>query len=209
VNTRAMGSRKDITSDKPVEMKIAIQYWTQAVRQKLSSDTACKFEQVLTVLLYEEKIKDHWHPENPLKGQAHRSLSLDRIGRPEPVLLKAGIAVGLNNIFDVFPSSMESVWMWINPGEVVVRTYYAFAREPTEEVLFKHALPADKVDFVHLSKLKAPHHSEEFWQDYTRQKRAPSPTNEFFSNKGTVEWKRDAQPTNLLIRDPNGLSIQA
>lgn len=186
-----MGSKKE-TTEKPIELLVAVQYWCQIVRPKLStSELANKFELTLTALLH-EKINNHWHPENPRKGQAHRSISLDRMGKPDPVLIKAGLVVGLRNIFDVFPSSMESVWMWVDPGEVVVRTFYAFTQRPTEEVLHRQ-LPSPSVDTfarpiarhfkpeLILAKSSPPHHSDEFWQEQARIRRTPSPTDTFTS----------------------------
>jgi len=230
-----MGSKKE-TTEKPIELQVAVQYWTQIVRQKLSNELASSFEQVLTAL-FQEKINNHWHPENPRKGQAHRSVSLDRMGKPDPVLVKAGLAVGLRNIFDVFPSSMESIWMWVDPGEVVVRTFYAFTQRPTEEVLHRQAVDslvqgALKPELM-LARSSPPHHSDEFWQEQARIRRSPSPDpnnfvslptspvfrlrvnhqtfnthlNQSYDQGSPVLWKKNE--ADAVWKDPNSVSIQA
>jgi len=149
---------------------VAAQYWSHVVRLKnYPKETVQKFERAFTTAFYEDKINKHWHTDSPQLGQAFRSLSLDRVAKPDPVLVKAGLAAGILNIYDVLPAHMESVWMWCNPGEVVVKVCSSVDRTK-EEVLYK---PKPQLK---ASPLKdAPlHHSEEFWQEKTRN-RPPSP----------------------------------
>jgi len=162
-----MGSK----SNEIVEISVAAQYWCHLVRLKSKSNaTVQKFEQAFTAIFYEDKINKHWHTDSPQKGQAFRSLSLDRVAKPDPVLVKAGLVAGILNIYDILPAHMESVWMWCNPGEVVVKVCSSVDRTK-EEVLYK---PKPQLKASPLKDAPA-HHSEEFWQEKTRN-RSPSPS---------------------------------
>jgi len=161
-----MGSK----SNEIVEINVATQYWCHLVRLKnFPASTIQKFEEAFSTLFYETKINKHWHTESPQKGQAFRSVSLDRISKPDPVLRKAAEAAGITNVYDILPAHMESVWMWCNPGEVVVKVCSTMDRTK-EEVLYK---PRPQLKATPLQ--DAPlHHSEEFWQEKTKN-RSPSP----------------------------------
>jgi len=172
-----------------VELNVAVAFWSKLVRQKLSVAAAATFEKTFSVVLYEEKIKNHWFPETPSKGQAFRSVSLDRLARPDPVLLKACNVIGLHNIFDLLPSAIESLWMWVDPGEVSVKICRPSQRE-VEEVLWKREevrpvrppppvnnklAPATPLRVAPRPASPPSHHTEEFWQDQVARRRSPSP----------------------------------
>jgi len=127
-------------------------------------------------LMYEEKIKNHWYPETPNKGHAHRSISLDRLSKPEPILLRAATAVGINvaELLSCVPTHVESIWMWVDPGEVTVRVF-SFTEKPREETLFKLVR---KPQLKPTPQKNTPiHHMDEFWQNQIR--RSPSPPSAF------------------------------
>jgi hypothetical protein len=90
------------------------------------------------------KITDHWYPEMPSKGQAYRSLSIDKKAHIDPILLKAASLVGIENLSAYF-SKLDSVLMWIDPDVVLVRvTYAGYANIPPEDKVLYRSSPTTK-----------------------------------------------------------------
>jgi len=92
------------------------------------------------------KIKDHWYPEQPTKGQGYRSLSLDKRAHSDPLLQKAAVTAGLSDPFVSYFKDTESIIMWIDPDAVVVRLCYTpyIPIPPDEKVLYRSVLPTVK-----------------------------------------------------------------
>jgi hypothetical protein len=101
----------------------------------LPKDRIVLFQQNMNSLIY-KKIKDHWFPDSPLKGQAYRSVSLDMYGRLDPLLEQAAKASGISDLFGCF-SYVESIVMWIDPFEVAVRTHWTYSQGGKEQVIYK------------------------------------------------------------------------
>ena len=70
----------------------------------------------LTELLT-QKIKDHWYPDNPQRGQAYRCVILDKTTQVLDPLLT--VALVLNNIKFPYVNWPEDMTLWIDPDEVV------------------------------------------------------------------------------------------
>uniref|UniRef100_A0A6B2LFX1 Anti-proliferative protein domain-containing protein n=1 Tax=Arcella intermedia TaxID=1963864 RepID=A0A6B2LFX1_9EUKA len=101
----------------------------------MSKEVAALFEKNLFELLV-KKIKDHWFPEKPLKGQGYRAVVLDKYGHLDPILDQSAKLSGISNLYSCF-SYVESIVMWIDPDEVAVRTYWAYSQGGKEQVIYK------------------------------------------------------------------------
>lgn len=74
-----MANNVQIAKAKPwtKELHMSVKWWraqlatTTPSKARLSIDTLNKFENALSSLL-EERLQGHWHPENPIQGQALR-----------------------------------------------------------------------------------------------------------------------------------------
>jgi protein Tob/BTG len=64
------------------------------------------------------KFRSHWYPEVPTKGSGFRCIRIN--GKMDPIIEKAGVAVGLNSIVlrKMLPQELT---MWIDPDEVSYR----------------------------------------------------------------------------------------
>ena len=64
------------------------------------------------------KFRSHWYPEVPTKGSGFRCIRIN--GKMDPIIEKAGVAVGLNSIVlrKMLPQELT---MWIDPEEVSYR----------------------------------------------------------------------------------------
>ena len=69
----------------------------------------------LTELLT-QKIRDHWYPDNPQRGQAYRCVILDKTTQVFDPLLT--VALVLNNIKFPYVNWPEDMTLWIDPDEV-------------------------------------------------------------------------------------------
>jgi len=130
-----MVSRISESSSANVEFDAAVGWWKTQLKSMLCDETILKFECSLRRCIL-EKLSFHWFPETPRKGQAYRSISLDRIGRLDPILRTACHEAKISNIFDYFPY-VDSITMWIDPGEVAVKTFWNYAKGGTEEIVYK------------------------------------------------------------------------
>jgi hypothetical protein len=81
----------------------------------------------------------------PSKGQAYRSLSIDKKAHIDPILLRAASNVGIEN-FAAYFSKLDSVLMWIDPDVVVVRiTFAGYVNIPPEDkVLYRSSITSNK-----------------------------------------------------------------
>lgn len=61
----------------------------------------------------QEHLKDHWYPDNPLKGNAHRCIRMHK--GLDPLVAKAAIESGIKpqSLQLLFP---EELTVWIDPG---------------------------------------------------------------------------------------------
>jgi len=121
-------------------------WWSDFLKKysSLSVETVKKFEICLRELII-VKITDHWYPERPAKGQAYRSLSIDRKAHVDPLLVKAAHSAGIENFLSFF-SKLESVLMWIDPDLVLVRVVYAgyINIPPEDKVLYRNSYSPTK-----------------------------------------------------------------
>jgi hypothetical protein len=123
----------------------AVWWWGDFLKKSstLSLEQIKKFENSLReqVIL---KITDHWYPEMPSKGQAYRSLSIDKKAHIDPILLRAASLVGIEN-FSAYFTKLDSVLMWIDPDVVVVRvTFAGYVNIPPEDkVLYRSSISAN------------------------------------------------------------------
>lgn len=68
-----------------IEISLAVSHLCKFFSATSSPDLVSKFEQQLTEIL-KERYEGHWDPDNPIKGNAYRSISyFDRI---DPVILQ-------------------------------------------------------------------------------------------------------------------------
>jgi hypothetical protein len=106
-------------------------------KSSLNLEIVKKFEEVLRELVI-EKIYDHWYPELPAKGQAYRSLSVDKKAHIDPILSKAAASVGIENFINYF-NKVDSVLMWVDPDVVLVRIAYTgyTSVPPEDKVLYR------------------------------------------------------------------------
>lgn len=66
----------------------------------------------------------------------NRSISIEKFAPPDPLLRKACADIGITDVMSCLPKYTESIHMWIDPGEVIVRTTWSYCPGGTEEVLF-------------------------------------------------------------------------
>lgn len=71
------------------------------------------------VELMKQKFSGHWHPEQPDRGQAFRSICCDRLCL-DALLEKAAARTGMRDIRQRFSADTE-ILMWCDPGNVTVR----------------------------------------------------------------------------------------
>jgi len=111
----------------------AVRWWGDFLKKSLGLEILKKFENSLRENLI-IKLKDHWYPELPFKGQGYRSVSLDKKGPCDPVLQKAAVSAGISESLVSFLKDVESILIWIDPDVVVVRLCYTgFLNMPPEE----------------------------------------------------------------------------
>jgi protein Tob/BTG len=117
-------------------------------KSSLSLESVKKFEEVLRDLII-TKISDHWYPENPAKGQAFRSLSIDKKAHIDPILSRSATSVGIENLLGYF-TKVDSVLMWIDPDLVVVRvSYTGYTNVPAEDkVLYRSTLGSSPTKLI-------------------------------------------------------------
>jgi len=146
-NTLTSSSSSDLTLSSPsvpstssfpwtMEVLKAVNWWKSQLCQNGSvpMDKANVFEKRLLEGIV-KKIQNHWFVEEPARGQAYRSISLDILGRPDPLLQVATLAANITNLHESFPY-IESLTMWIDPGLVAVKTYWTYAKAASEEVIY-------------------------------------------------------------------------
>jgi len=124
----------------PYEIVVAATWWRHVVvkHKDITPNKADKFYDALIALL-SERLFSHWYPEEPLKGQAYRSISFDTMNGVDSVLMKActGAQISFSSLRTMFPATIEHVIMWINPGEVVLKVYSNSPRRSQEEILYE------------------------------------------------------------------------
>jgi len=113
---------------------IGIKWWKENLDQSLPSQICNMFEACLYKYIV-KKYSNHWFINNPLKGQGYRSISFDRCGRPDPLLVQVAEELKLE-LQSVFPKYLESCTMWIDPDSVIVKSFWSYSNKATEEILF-------------------------------------------------------------------------
>ncbi|XP_037322683.2 protein BTG3 [Pungitius pungitius] len=84
---------------------------------KLESHKIDLFVERLAVAL-QEKLKGHWYPEEPSKGQAYRCIRMNSFHKQDPEVLRACRESGVQ--FNDLRLSPE-LTLWVDPGEVSCR----------------------------------------------------------------------------------------
>jgi protein Tob/BTG len=135
LSTTTLSSTEQSTSKSQLISAVdaAVWWWGDFMRKSsLSLDAVKKFEEVLRDLIV-TKISAHWYPDNPAKGQAFRSVSIDKKARIDPLLSRSATSVGIDNLLAYF-TKVDSVLMWIDPDVVIVRVAYSgYTNIPPED----------------------------------------------------------------------------
>nr|XP_014294696.1 protein BTG4-like [Halyomorpha halys] len=80
-----------------------------------------------------EKFRNHWYPNNPIKGNAYRCIRISRSSKREPLLEDCCAACGIN--YNEFLRRLPPEFtIWIDPNEVSYRL--GEKRNPTTLVSF-------------------------------------------------------------------------
>lgn len=102
------------------EVRSAIKFLTEVLSRnsKVSDEKIQTFKDTLEQLII-ARFENHWHPNEPLKGNAFRCINIETTGI-DPVLLKATKASGISPLvlLEIFPGGLA---LWIDPGEVSCR----------------------------------------------------------------------------------------
>jgi len=98
------------------EVKAAVEYWGQFVPE-VQRDAFLKHLSAELTIEYQK----HWHETEPHRGSAFRSIKCDGYG-VDPRLTKVAESSGVQKA--AFP---KNVVMWVNPGEVKVRSEGSWA----------------------------------------------------------------------------------
>jgi len=113
------------------ESESAASWWAQQLN-KLSSSSSSNppptlpneivqsFQKSLAHLL-RQKYQGHWYPENPLRGNAFRSIFLlPPLGKLDNLLVQAAHLAGVPDLLERIPQCQE-LTMWVDPGSVIVK----------------------------------------------------------------------------------------
>jgi hypothetical protein len=133
----------------------AVWWWGDFLKKSsLPLDVGKKFEDVLRELII-QKISDHWYPDMPAKGQAFRSLLVDKKAHVDPLLSKAATTVGIDSFLSYF-SKVDSVLMWIDPDVVIARIAYTgySAVPPEDKILYRSNLGTSNLKITSAKPLK-------------------------------------------------------
>jgi hypothetical protein len=85
-----------------------------------------------------------------IKYLTYRSVTYDLCVKPDPLLLAAAQDAQLD-ICTMFPNILENAVMWIDPGEVVVRTTWTYSHRGTEEILYPSDLKNNNMNLNSIS----------------------------------------------------------
>jgi hypothetical protein len=148
-------SSSTVKSQLQAAVDAAVWWWGDFLKKSsLPLDVGKKFEDVLRELII-QKISDHWYPEMPAKGQAFRSLLVDKKAHVDPLLSKAATTVSIDNFISYF-SKVDSVLMWIDPDVVIARIAYTgySAVPPEDKILYRSNLGTSNLKIVSVKPLK-------------------------------------------------------
>ncbi|NWI73643.1 B910 protein, partial [Dryoscopus gambensis] len=114
------------------EIAAAVFFVTKLVKRegKLGKEEVEKFAARLTTVLF-EKYKNHWHPDNPWRGQAFRCIRINKQQPWDPLLDQACAESGVDFTKLGLP---EELTVWVDPFEVSCR--YGERNEPFTVVCF-------------------------------------------------------------------------
>jgi len=127
-------------SDKqvPEEVVMGARWWRAQIGkgENVTTSQADLFCEALIHQL-EKHIRGHWYPEEPLRGQAYRAISLDTMNEVDASLVRSARRAGVQ-LERCFPDTIEHIIMWIDPGEVVIKIYDD-KRHAVEETIFERS----------------------------------------------------------------------
>jgi len=129
---------KNIHDAVPEEIVVGARWWRSQISKSdavTSAQADLFFESLVATV--SASIKGHWYPEEPLRGQAYRAISLDTMNEVDAVLVKSAHRAGVT-LERCFPSTIEHIIMWIDPGEVVIKIYDD-KRHAIEETIFERS----------------------------------------------------------------------
>lgn len=105
------------------EIESAVTFLTRLISKNnetilpVNEETVGLFRRKLCQLL-EEKFRNHWFPEKPIKGQAFRCIRFNENNRRDPIVEKACIECGID--YDSLRLPLE-LTLWVDPNEVTCR----------------------------------------------------------------------------------------
>jgi hypothetical protein len=115
------------------EVFVAADWWaSKIVQHDLTQEQLTKFKTELRHQLF-LKYEGHWYKDDPLRGNAYRSITFDKQrNQIDDVLLAAAKAATINNLSQRLGPC--GVIMWVDPGEVAVQY---FSKQGTLATLYK------------------------------------------------------------------------
>jgi protein Tob/BTG len=106
------------------EIESAVNFLTRLIAKSndssllITQESIDSFSKKLCQLL-EEKFRDHWFPEKPIKGQAYRCIRINENNRRDPIVEKACRECGIR--YDELKLPLE-LTLWVDPNEVTCRS---------------------------------------------------------------------------------------
>ena len=101
------------------QIKAAADFLTQFIENCIHPETiesSDRLRRCLTRLLT-EKLTGHWYPNDPQRGQAYRSICLDKTAQVfDPLLTQALV---MNNLRLPYANWPQEMTLWIDPDQVV------------------------------------------------------------------------------------------
>lgn len=131
------------------EARAAAEWWSSILtKQGLANESSqiAKFQTSLQHLM-ESKYTGHWYEAQPWRGNAYRSIAVDRRSKPYKIDEMLTIAAESAMIMDL-PTRLMPIYthvtMWVDPGECTVRyAMHGSKQETTLTVFSKGNLPVN------------------------------------------------------------------
>ena len=98
------------------EISKAAEFLAKLLPSTITEASRDRFRQILC-LNFRQKFESHWNPENPMIGNAYRSILIHN-GMIDPLLLNAAEQAGITNIARSLPLDFV---IWIDPFNVSYR----------------------------------------------------------------------------------------
>eukprot|EP01128_Nolandella_sp_AFSM9_P008754 TRINITY_DN542_c0_g1_i1.p1 TRINITY_DN542_c0_g1~~TRINITY_DN542_c0_g1_i1.p1 ORF type:complete len:224 (-),score=40.91 TRINITY_DN542_c0_g1_i1:469-1119(-) len=136
------------------ESQVAARWWRDLLAKhgSVSEGMADIFYDHLVVRIARH-VSEHWYPEEPLRGQAYRSISVDTQNDIEKILLDAANKSRIH-IQNCWPKKVQHLVMWIDPGEVVIKIYNDKSRA-IEDVIFEKSYNSLEANLLQTYSLSA------------------------------------------------------